>query len=505
MKLSILAGSTSQSVNIFIRDSSSTTGGGLTGLVFNTASLTAYYTFAGANATATAITLATLAAVNSAFSSGGFKEIDATNMPGWYRFDIPNAALATSKGRSVAIHFKGATNMAPTPLEIELTGWDNQDGVRGGMTALPNAAAGASGGVPLSVDASGRVDVLKVNGTSQTARDLGASVLLSSGTGTGQISLSSGAVLLQAIQTGVTIPTVTTVTNQLTAAAIATGVWQDTTAGDFTVASSIGKGLYTSGNAPGAASGLALVGSAVGAAASVTGDVGGKVLGGGAGTITGTGARVVDSSGNAVAPASTALSTSTWTGTLATSLTTLASHDPGATIGTSTLTQTQVTGGAYALNSASFAFNAALDFTTAQKAATLARVTLVDTTTTNTDMRGTNNALLAASYTAPDNASITAIKAKTDNLPASPAAVGSAMTLANGAIGPATFTVPADAAGVPTDPIGWLRRVYQRSFHRRTRNRTTGVVTIYAADDTTAVQSYTQSTAGDTDTASRAT
>ena len=37
--------------------------------------------------------------------------------------------------------------------------------------------------------------------------------------------------------------------------------------------------------------------------------------------------------------------------------------------------------------------------------------------------------LASASYTAPDNTSITAIKAKTDNLPASPAAVGSAMTL----------------------------------------------------------------------------
>ncbi len=80
----------------------------------------------------------------------------------------------------------------------------------------------------------------------------------------------------------------------------------------------------------------------------------------------------------------------------ATTLFTLASHDPGATIGTSTLTQTQVTGGAYALNNASFAFDAAFDFTTTQKAATLARVTLVDTTTTNTDMRGTDNAALAA-------------------------------------------------------------------------------------------------------------
>jgi hypothetical protein len=37
--------------------------------------------------------------------------------------------------------------------------------------------------------------------------------------------------------------------------------------------------------------------------------------------------------------------------------------------------------------------------------------------------------LASASYTAPDNTSITAIKAKTDNLPASPAATGDAMTL----------------------------------------------------------------------------
>ncbi len=85
-----------------------------------------------------------------------------------------------------------------------------------------------------------------------------------------------------------------------------------------------------------------------------------------------------------LAPSATALSNVQWTNTLATNLGTLASHDPGATIGTSTLTQTQVSGGAYALNSSSFAFNAGLDFTTTQKAATLARVTLVDTITTYT-------------------------------------------------------------------------------------------------------------------------
>jgi hypothetical protein len=135
-KLSILAGATSQSVNIFIQNSTSTTGAGLTGLVFNSAGLIAYYTFNGASATATAITLATLAAVNSAYSSGGFKEIDATHMPGLYRFDIPNAALASANGRSCVIMFSGATNQAPLLLEIELTGFDNQSTTDGGLSKL---------------------------------------------------------------------------------------------------------------------------------------------------------------------------------------------------------------------------------------------------------------------------------------------------------------------------------------------------------------------------------
>lgn len=46
----------------------------------------------------------------------------------------------------------------------------------------------------LSIDGNGRVDVTKINGTSQTARDIGASVLLSTGTGTGQLDLTSGVV-----------------------------------------------------------------------------------------------------------------------------------------------------------------------------------------------------------------------------------------------------------------------------------------------------------------------
>jgi hypothetical protein len=236
--LSILAGATSQSVNVFIQDTRVGTGAGLTGLVFNTAGLTAYYSFSGAVATATSITLNTLALITTAYTSGGFKEIDATNMPGWYRLDLPNAALATAKGRQVSLHLQGAANMAPCVLKIELTGWDNQDAVHGGLSCLPNTA--------VTTNAS----------------------LLTSGVGTDQISVSAGKLLLQATQSGVTIPTVTTVTNQLTAAAIATGVWQDATAGDFTTASSIGKALYIANVAPGAAGGHFIAGT--NAATSIT-------------------------------------------------------------------------------------------------------------------------------------------------------------------------------------------------------------------------------------------
>lgn len=44
---------------------------------------------------------------------------------------------------------------------------------------------------------------------------------------------------------------------------IVTGIMQDTTSGNYTVVGSFGKGLFTSGNAPGAAGGMSIVGSAM--------------------------------------------------------------------------------------------------------------------------------------------------------------------------------------------------------------------------------------------------
>src|SRR5262245_15864501 len=45
--------------------------------------------------TRTSISLSDLSTVNSAYSSGGVKEVDSTNMPGLYRLDLPDAAVAS--------------------------------------------------------------------------------------------------------------------------------------------------------------------------------------------------------------------------------------------------------------------------------------------------------------------------------------------------------------------------------------------------------------------------
>lgn len=57
-----------------------------------------------------------------------------------------------------------------------------------------------------------------------------------------------------------------------------------------------------------------------GTIAGISGDIAGRVLGGGSGTITGIGVHAADGGGNAIAPAATALSSATWTPTRAANL-----------------------------------------------------------------------------------------------------------------------------------------------------------------------------------------
>ena len=156
-KQSIVKGSTSVLDEIFIQDSSKTDGSGLTGLTSASSGLVCYRARSDdGNAGGTSISLTSTGTLGT-WASGWFKEKDATNMPGVYEIGYTNASLATGS-RQVTIMFKGAANMVPLLLQIELTGTDNQDAVRGGMTALPNANAAASGGLPTFGTGSGQIN-----------------------------------------------------------------------------------------------------------------------------------------------------------------------------------------------------------------------------------------------------------------------------------------------------------------------------------------------------------
>jgi len=211
MKKIIKAGATKQTVDVFIQDSTSTTGAGKTGLAYNSEGLKAYYR-KGATGSATEITLATQT-VGGAYSSGGFVEIDATNMPGLYRLDVPNAAIDTAG--SVSLMLSGATGMAPLPLELQVVAADLEDGVRLGLTALPNAAAGASGGLLISGSNSGTTTLgaltitgaMSINGTGNVAQ---------TGDSYARIGAPAGASIAADIAS-IKVDTGTTLTGRLTA------------------------------------------------------------------------------------------------------------------------------------------------------------------------------------------------------------------------------------------------------------------------------------------------
>ncbi len=149
-------GQTSVIVRVKLRDSSSSSGAGLTGLTSasaglivstiadNEATTTRYR--ASSSEIETITTLGTFAAPTS--GKCRFKEVDATNHPGLYEIQIADARWAVSSARSIILSVLGATNLVQVDLIVQLTSLDPYDAVRAGLTALPNAAAEASGGLP---------------------------------------------------------------------------------------------------------------------------------------------------------------------------------------------------------------------------------------------------------------------------------------------------------------------------------------------------------------------
>ncbi|MGH8356229.1 MAG: hypothetical protein ACRESF_01935 [Pseudomonas sp.] len=174
MKLLVKQNATGVKATIFAQDSSSTVGAGLTGLVYNTSGLTAYY-YRQDDASSTAITLATMTL--GTWATGGLIVVDGTNMKGLYQLGLPSA-LFTALG-SVTVYLQGATNLAPVVLEIQVVAFDPQDAVHLGLSSLPNTAVTTNASLLTSGTAADQLSV--ASGIAQAKVDKSGYALSSAG------------------------------------------------------------------------------------------------------------------------------------------------------------------------------------------------------------------------------------------------------------------------------------------------------------------------------------
>lgn len=121
----IITGVSTPTTNILITKD----GVPVTGLAFNSAGIALSYQLP--NSAAVVITPATLAAITTAWASGGFKEIDSAKFPGLYRMDLPAAAAAASGLLTV-----GATFTASDPAVGEIQCTSTDAGLATAVTAM---------------------------------------------------------------------------------------------------------------------------------------------------------------------------------------------------------------------------------------------------------------------------------------------------------------------------------------------------------------------------------
>ncbi len=138
----IKKGSTDQSTVIRILDS--TTFLPETAVEHNTAGIDLWYR--REQEVKVAITEAALAALDSAHADGGIEHIG----DGYYRLDLPDAAVAAGAGENSVQIGGTVTGMIVIGNEHALVDYDPYDAINMGMSALPNAAANAAGGMPTS-------------------------------------------------------------------------------------------------------------------------------------------------------------------------------------------------------------------------------------------------------------------------------------------------------------------------------------------------------------------
>jgi len=154
-------------VSVVVRIIDSTDGTPELGVVAATAGLVLEYR-RELEAEVSLATITDLAALTTAHTDKGMLHIG----DGYYRVDLPDAACATGQV-GVLVHGV-ATGMVVIGCYLQLVTFDPFDTVRLGLTALPNAAADAAGGLPIS-DAGGLDLDAKLAATNEvTAARMGA-------------------------------------------------------------------------------------------------------------------------------------------------------------------------------------------------------------------------------------------------------------------------------------------------------------------------------------------
>ncbi len=84
-----------------------------------------------------------------------------------------------------------------------------------------------------------------------------------------------------------------------------------------------------------------------------------------------------------------------------------------------------------------------------------------------------------------------------------PAVSSTGVVLADGAITDAKITFPAESAGRPTTFLAAMRRVWEWACNKRTRDRSSGTVLLRNAADNATLETQTQSTSGTSDAISK--
>jgi len=156
----ILIGVTDRTIPVFIPDPASTTGAGKTGLAAAaiTVTYTRYETDNDVVHTDVTSSLSDLSALTDAHADWGWKEVSNTLSKGQYRLDLADAVFASGAWYAVVQVTITSGTAAATPKAFRLVSRNDLDGVRLGLTALPNAAAEAAGGLYTRGTGAGQVN-----------------------------------------------------------------------------------------------------------------------------------------------------------------------------------------------------------------------------------------------------------------------------------------------------------------------------------------------------------